>query len=59
MVLGCNILIQNVFIYMDGQIHWCNNLTYISENFCFLIQQFETKNMSLIESIVEKSADKL
>ncbi|KAL4089735.1 hypothetical protein QTP88_024707 [Uroleucon formosanum] len=40
-----------------------NNLTYISANFCFLIQtikQLETKNMSLIESIsiVEKSADK-
>lgn len=41
-----------------------NNLTYISANFCFLIQtikQLETKNMFLIESIsiVEKSADKL
>jgi len=39
-----------------------NNLTYISANFCFLIQtikQLETKNKSLIESIVEKSADKL
>ncbi|KAL4136113.1 hypothetical protein QTP88_007679 [Uroleucon formosanum] len=41
-----------------------NNLTYISANFCFLIQtikQLEIKNMSLIESIsiVEKSADKL
>ncbi|KAL4120732.1 hypothetical protein QTP88_013368 [Uroleucon formosanum] len=41
-----------------------NNLTYISANFCFLIQtikQLETKNMSLIESIsiVENSADKL
>ncbi|KAL4107434.1 hypothetical protein QTP88_017776 [Uroleucon formosanum] len=40
-----------------------NNLTYISANFCFLIQtikQLETKNMFLIESIsiVEKSANK-
>lgn len=41
-----------------------NNLTYISENFSFMIRtikQLETKNMSLIRSIsiVEKSADNL
>lgn len=40
-----------------------NNMAYISQNFCFLIQiikHLETKNMPQLESIniLEKSADK-